>query len=140
MYTLRRFKNVGSIEHSHEYIGDNYSIASPNIKQKEKGIVLVIICNYLDFKIPIFGDEFAYIITNSGDKFETLNEPKEITPMFLDDKMENSWDCGCEMTQEEIEKSLEGFGFLHINCKSKNKNEHNENKKRTYKRTNEKIN
>lgn len=77
MYTLRRFKNVGSIEHSHEYIGDNYSIASPNKKQKEQGIVLVIICNYLDFKIPIFGDEFAYIITNRSDKFETLNEPKE---------------------------------------------------------------
>lgn len=134
MYTLRRFKNVGSIEHSHEYIGDSYSIASPNKKQKEQGIVLVIICNYLDFKIPIFGDEFAYIITNNGDKFETLNEPKEITLMFLDDYIDSKfevkknakqneeeyWSCGCEYSQEEKEKSLKGFGFLHINCKNKN--------------------
>jgi hypothetical protein len=74
MYTLRTFKERGEINRLQINLGNAYQVK----QDPEKGIKYRVFCdNPLapDGGYAIFNDEYAFIMSNNGETFETLNKP-----------------------------------------------------------------
>ena len=77
MYTLRTFKNTSIMERTQLSLGDNYSIKYVSEEDEKLNIKLRVFgSNIEDEGIAIYNDDYAFIMTDSGKTFETLNNPK----------------------------------------------------------------
>ena len=75
MYTLRTFKNAKDIDRLQVSLGGSYQIKS----DPEKGIKFRVFSNHKDAPkdgFAIFENQYAFIMSSSGETFETLNKPK----------------------------------------------------------------
>lgn len=105
MYTLRTFKKKDSVEATHIYLGDSYALHEPTNEQKEQGVKIVVQGNYdsaTNDGIPIYLDEYAFIMTHLGGTFESLNKPKYKTEQSSDGK--NIPNIGIETTLKSPSK------------------------------------
>lgn len=79
MYTLRIFKDKGKIDRTQIYLGDSYAVKEPEDGDIEIGIILRVYGNWDTHTkegIAIYNDDYAFIMTQLGGTFETLNRPK----------------------------------------------------------------
>ena len=79
MYTLRIFKDKGEISREQINLGHAYQVKGVDKEDEKLGIKLRI--HSSESHVPadglaIFTDDYAYIMTESGKTFETLNKPK----------------------------------------------------------------
>lgn len=78
MYTLRLFKDKGEIDRTQIYLGDSYTVKGPSEEDKKHGIKLRVLGNW-DSKtregLAIYEDDYAFVMTQLGGTFETLNRP-----------------------------------------------------------------
>ena len=80
MYTLRLFKDVKEIDRTQIYLGDSYSVREAEKEDKELGIKLRVFGNWDSHTkegLAIYVDDYAFIMTQLGGTFETLNRPKK---------------------------------------------------------------
>lgn len=78
MYTLRLFKDKGEIERTQIYLGDSYVVKGACEKDEELGIKLRVHGNWDSYTkegLAIYKDDYAFIMTQLGGTFETLNRP-----------------------------------------------------------------
>lgn len=83
MYTLRTFKKRGEVNRKQQALGDGYWIVgSPKVPTPEEGTppsehVLYLVFGENDSipgeGIPIYKDDYAFIMTETGKTFECLN-------------------------------------------------------------------
>jgi len=74
MYTLRTFKDRGEINRLQINLGNSYQVK----EDPEKEIKCRVFCdNPLapDGGYAIYKNEYAFIMSNNGETFETLNKP-----------------------------------------------------------------
>lgn len=79
MYTLRTFKKVDEINRVQTYLGDSYVVKGPDKTDKEQGIKLRVYGNWDSMTkegLAIYEDDHAFVMTQLGGTFETLNRPK----------------------------------------------------------------
>lgn len=79
MYTLRLFKKVDEIDRTQIYLGDSYIVRDAEKEDKKIGIKLRVYGNW-DSRtkegLAIYEDDHAFIMTQLGGTFETLNRPE----------------------------------------------------------------
>jgi len=79
MYTLRTFKAVNEINRHQFNLGDYYKVVSPSEGDEKEGIILRVhgaAGKSNDDGFAIHEDHYAFIMTESGKTFETLNRPR----------------------------------------------------------------
>ena len=80
MYTLRLFKDKSEINRTQIYLGDSYVVKGACKEDEKAGIKLRIHGNW-DSKtqegLAIYKDDYAFIMTQLGGTFETLNRPND---------------------------------------------------------------
>ncbi len=77
MYTLRIFKNLEAIDRTQIYLGNIYTVTEANKKDTMSGIKLRVNgSSDVADNIAVHDNEHAFIMTSSGETFETLNRPK----------------------------------------------------------------
>ena len=78
MYTLRLFKDKEKIERTQIYLGDSYSVKGACEEDAKLGIKLRVHGNWDSHTkegLAIYEDDYAFIMTQLGGTFETLNRP-----------------------------------------------------------------
>ena len=78
MYTLRTFKDLSKVNRNQIYLGEVYSVKSAEEEDQKLGIklrVFGISSITPEDGLAIHVDEYAFIMTSSGQTFETLNRP-----------------------------------------------------------------
>lgn len=75
MYTLRIFKDKGEIDRTQIYLGDSYVVKGVCEEDEKLDIKLRVMGEGMNDGICIHNDDFAFIMTDSGKTFETLNRP-----------------------------------------------------------------
>ena len=78
MYTLRLFKDKKEIERTQIYLGDSYIVKGASKEDKKLGIKLRVYGNWDSYTkegLAIHEDDYAFIMTQLGGTFETLNRP-----------------------------------------------------------------
>jgi hypothetical protein len=78
MYTLRLFKDKGEIERTQIYLGDSYVVKGACEEDEKLGIKLRVHGNWDTHTkegLAIYKDDYAFIMTQLGGTFETLNRP-----------------------------------------------------------------
>lgn len=79
MYTLRTFINEDEINRSHIYLGDTYRVKGASKEDEKEGIKLRVFGNWDSLTkagLAIYYHEHAFVMTQLGGTFETLNRPK----------------------------------------------------------------
>jgi len=77
MYTLRLFKKVDEINRMQICLGDYYEVKDVEDEYKKIGIKFRVFGGSSAIEgIAIYKDDYAYIMTENGRTFETLNRPK----------------------------------------------------------------
>lgn len=81
MYTLRIFKDKSRVgARTQISLGEEYAIEGVGEEDKESGIKLRVFSTdsniVPDEGIAVHYDDYAFIMTDSGKTFETLNRPK----------------------------------------------------------------
>ena len=80
MYTLRLFKDVEATDRTQIYLGDSYVVKGVEEDDRKLGIKLRVYGNWDSLTkdgIAIYEDGYAFIMTQLGGTFETLNRPKK---------------------------------------------------------------
>ena len=81
MYTLRIFNKANEINRSQIYLGQEYSVRGVSKEDKKIGIKLRVFSSCSDVVpndgIAIYLDNNAFIMTENGRTFETLNRPSD---------------------------------------------------------------
>lgn len=78
MYTLRLFKKVDEIDRTQIYLGDAYTVKDAEKEDKKLGIKLRVYGNWDSHTkegLCVYEDDYAFIMTQLGGTFETLNRP-----------------------------------------------------------------
>ena len=79
MYTLRLFKKIDEVDRTQINLGDKaYRVKGVDKEDKELGIKFRVFsnCNSDTMEgICVYEDDYAYIMTASGETLETLNRP-----------------------------------------------------------------
>jgi hypothetical protein len=78
MYTLRLFKDVEKVDRQQIYLGDSYIVRDAEKEDKELGIKLRVFGNWDSHTkegLCVREDDHAFIMTQLGGTFETLNRP-----------------------------------------------------------------
>ena len=81
MYTLRTFKDVKEIDRTQIYLGDAYTVKDADEEDKRIGIKLRVYGHWDSHTkegLAIHEDEYAFVMTQLGGTFETLNRPSLI--------------------------------------------------------------
>ena len=80
MYTLRTFKDVSKINRFQINLGNSYEVKGVDQSDEELGIKLRVFGDGVAIPedgICIYSDDHAFIMTETGKTFETLNRPKK---------------------------------------------------------------
>lgn len=75
MYTLRFFTQLGEVDRSQIYLGENYSVKKPSQEDKESGISCRLFYGSNTEGFAIYKNQYAFIMSANGQTFETLNRP-----------------------------------------------------------------
>lgn len=82
MYTLRIFEEIGEIGRTQIYLGETYSVIKPSDEDEKQGITLRVLSSKFDDGFAIYKNQYAFVMSENGQTFETLNRPlpKSVTP------------------------------------------------------------
>lgn len=75
MYTLRFFEEIGEIGRTQIYLGESYSVIKPSDEDEKLGITCRVLSGKFDDGFAIYKNQYAFIMSENGQTFETLNRP-----------------------------------------------------------------